>query len=75
MNKAGFEFVGQLSFKVDGKVGLSPYPDSTERARLGADLLQVLPYPSSDDWLPIFRKMESLDYAANLCVVFATLGR
>ena len=41
MSKAGFEFVGQLSFTVDGKVGLAPYSDSTERARLGADLLQV----------------------------------
>lgn len=41
MSKAGFEFVGQLSFTVDGKVGLAPYPDSTERARIGADLLQV----------------------------------
>ena len=41
MNKAGFEFVGQLSFKEDGKVGLAPYSDSTERARLGADLLRV----------------------------------
>jgi RimJ/RimL family protein N-acetyltransferase len=41
MNKAGFEFVGQLSFTVDGKVGLAPYPDSTDRARFGAELLQV----------------------------------
>ena len=41
MSKAGFEFVGQLSFTLDGKVGLAPYTDSTERARLGADLLQV----------------------------------
>ena len=41
MNKAGFEFVGQLSFTVDGNVGLAPYPDSTERARTGANLLQV----------------------------------
>mgnify|MGYP006356850345 FL=1 len=41
MSKAGFEFVGQLSFTVDGKVGLAPYKDSTERARIGADLLQV----------------------------------
>jgi GNAT superfamily N-acetyltransferase len=41
MSKAGFEFVGQLSFTVDGKVGLAPYADSTERARIGADLLQV----------------------------------
>ena len=41
MSKAGFEFVGQLSFTLDGKVGLAPYPDSTERARIGADLLQV----------------------------------
>ena len=41
MSKAGFEFVGQLSFTVDGKVGLAPYEDSTERARIGADLLQV----------------------------------
>ena len=41
MSKAGFEFVGQLSFTVDGKVGLAPYSDTTERARIGADLLQV----------------------------------
>lgn len=41
MSKAGFEFVGQLSFTVDGRVGLAPYEDSTERARIGADLLQV----------------------------------
>jgi hypothetical protein len=41
MSKAGFEFVGQLSFTLDGKVGLAPYSDSTERARIGADLLQV----------------------------------
>jgi len=41
MNKAGFEFVGQLSFTVEGKVGLAPYPHSTERARRSADLLQV----------------------------------
>lgn len=41
MSKAGFEFVGQLSFTLNGKVGLAPYPDSTERARIGADLLQI----------------------------------
>lgn len=41
MSKAGFEFVGQLSFTLDGGVGLAPYSDSTERARIGADLLQV----------------------------------
>jgi GNAT superfamily N-acetyltransferase len=41
MSKAGFESVGQLSYTVDGKVGLAPYPDATERARIGADLLQV----------------------------------
>jgi len=41
MSKAGFEFVGQLSFTLDGKVGLAPYADSIERARIGADLLQV----------------------------------
>jgi len=41
MSKAGFEFVGQLSFTMDGKVGLAPYADSPERARVGADLLQV----------------------------------
>ena len=41
MSKAGFEFVGQLSFTIDGKVGLAPYPDSTERARIGAELLQI----------------------------------
>ena len=41
MSKAGFEFVGQLSFTVDGKVGLAPYSDAAERTRIGADLLQV----------------------------------
>lgn len=41
MSKAGFEFVGQLSYTVDGKVGLAPYADTTERARIGANLLQV----------------------------------
>lgn len=41
MSKAGFEFVGQLSYTLDGKVGLAPYADTTERARIGADLLQV----------------------------------
>jgi GNAT superfamily N-acetyltransferase len=41
MSKAGFESVGQLSFTVDGSVGLAPYPDSIERARIGAALLQV----------------------------------
>jgi len=41
MSKAGFEFVGQLSFTLDGSVGLAPYADSAERARIGADLLQV----------------------------------
>jgi GNAT superfamily N-acetyltransferase len=41
MSKAGFDFVGQLSFTLDGKVGLAPYADSTERARIGANLLQV----------------------------------
>jgi RimJ/RimL family protein N-acetyltransferase len=39
MSKAGFEFVGQLSFTLDGKVGLAPYSDTTKRARIGADLL------------------------------------
>ena len=33
--------MGQLSFTVDGEVGLAPYADSTLRARIGADLLQV----------------------------------
>jgi GNAT superfamily N-acetyltransferase len=42
MNKAGFEFVGQLSFTLDGSVGLAPYDsDSTERAQIGAELLGV----------------------------------
>lgn len=41
MSKAGFEFVGQLSYTPDGKVGLAPYADTTERARIGADLLRV----------------------------------
>lgn len=41
MSKAGFEFVGQLSFTPDGKVGLAPYSDTTERAHIGAELLQV----------------------------------
>ncbi len=41
MSKAGFEFVGQLSFTAHGKVGLAPYSDTAERAHIGADLLQV----------------------------------
>lgn len=41
MSKAGFEFVGQLSFTLDGKVGLAPYSDSIERVHIGADQLQV----------------------------------
>lgn len=41
MNKAGFESVGQLSFTQDGNVGLAPYSNSTARALVGADLLQV----------------------------------
>lgn len=41
MSKAGFEFVGQLSFTLAGNVGLAPYPDSTQRAHIGANLLQV----------------------------------
>ena len=41
MSKAGFDFVGQLSYTIDGKVGLAPYSDSTDRARIGADLLQI----------------------------------
>lgn len=41
MSKAGFEFVGQLSYTPEGKVGLAPYADTTERARIGADLLRV----------------------------------
>ena len=41
MNKAGFEFVGQLSFTSDGRVGLAPFSDSIDRARIGAHLLSV----------------------------------
>ena len=41
MHKAGFEFVGQLSFTSDGRVGLAPYSDSIDRARSGANLLGV----------------------------------
>ena len=41
MSKAGFEFVGQLSFTVDGSVGLAPFSDSLDRARSGANLLGV----------------------------------
>lgn len=41
MSKAGFEFVGQLSFTLDGNVGLAPYSDTRDRARIGADILQV----------------------------------
>jgi GNAT superfamily N-acetyltransferase len=41
MNKAGFEFVGQLSFTTDGSVGLAPFSDSIDRARTGAALLSV----------------------------------
>jgi GNAT superfamily N-acetyltransferase len=41
MHKAGFEFVGQLSFTTDGSVGLAPFSDTIERARSGAALLSV----------------------------------
>ena len=41
MNKAGFEFVGQLSFTLEGSVGLASYSDTIERARTGAALLKV----------------------------------
>lgn len=41
MNKAGFEFVGQLSFTADGTVGLAPFSDTIDRARSGASLLGV----------------------------------
>jgi GNAT superfamily N-acetyltransferase len=41
MNKAGFEFVGQLSFTAEGRVGLAPFSDTLERARSGAALLGV----------------------------------
>ena len=41
MNKAGFEFVGQLSFTLDGRVGLAPFSDTINRARVGANLLSV----------------------------------
>jgi len=49
MSKAGFEFVGQLSFTLDGKVGLAPYLDSTARA---ASVLICYRFPSSNQsWL------------------------
>jgi GNAT superfamily N-acetyltransferase len=41
MSKAGFEFVGQLSFTADGMVGLAPFSDTLDRARSGASLLGV----------------------------------
>jgi GNAT superfamily N-acetyltransferase len=41
MGKAGFDFVGQLSFTADGSVGLAPFPDTIDRARSGANLLKV----------------------------------
>jgi GNAT superfamily N-acetyltransferase len=41
MSKAGFEFVGQLSFTADGMVGLAPFTDTIDRARSGASLLGV----------------------------------
>ena len=41
MSKAGFEFVGQLSFTADGSVGLAPFSDTLDRARCGANLLNV----------------------------------
>jgi GNAT superfamily N-acetyltransferase len=41
MYKAGFEFVGQLSFTPDGRVGLAPYSDTVDRASSGASLLGV----------------------------------
>lgn len=41
MYKAGFEFVGLLSFTANGEVGLAPFSDSIDRARSGAGLLGV----------------------------------
>jgi len=41
MSKAGFEFVGQLSYTADGIVGLAPYLDTIDRACSGANLLNV----------------------------------
>jgi GNAT superfamily N-acetyltransferase len=41
MNKAGFEFVGQLSFTSEGSVGLAPFSDTLDRANCGANLLNV----------------------------------
>ena len=41
MYKAGFDYVGQLSFTTDGSVGLAPFLDSIDRARSGANLLSV----------------------------------
>ena len=40
MTKAGLLPIGQLSFQIDGKVGLAPF-DSLERAQAGAALLGI----------------------------------
>ena len=41
MSKAGFTSVGQLSFQVDGSVGLAAYDEALPRATVGARLLGV----------------------------------
>lgn len=52
IEKAGFQAVGQLSFRHDGKVGLIPF-ELPERARLGAKLLGVRLF--EDDLSPCWR--------------------
>jgi hypothetical protein len=55
MQKAGFQAVGQLSFKRDNSLGLIPF-DQPERARIGAALLDV---PVIEDGLsPCWRCVE-----------------
>lgn len=57
MQKAGFEAVGQLSFRPDGRVGLVPLAPG-ERAQVGAALLGV---PHFDDGLsPCWRCIDQV---------------
>lgn len=57
IQKAGFEAVGQLSFRPDGRVGLIPLA-LRERAQVGASLLGV---PLFDDGLsPCWRCMDQV---------------
>jgi GNAT superfamily N-acetyltransferase len=59
MQKAGFQVVGQLSFRPDGRVGLIPTgPGQRERAVIGADRLGVALI--EDDLSPCWRCMDQV---------------